>query len=557
MTNKVSEEMTCFISYSWDSKSHKEWVDRFAESLRDSMIKVIYDNNKDANPIGESVPKFIEYGITSCDSIIIICTENYVQKANDRIGGVGYEIDIISANKLSGTLKKCIPVFRNFNQLPVCINSLHAIDMSNDANYEESVQHILLALNSISPFGEGIAPRSRVFGDDDIPGQLFNVELLSKPIHIKKIRNNFIITVNRGDVRLGIYNITGRDKINKITFPDSSKIETALKLDRDIIHFIETSKDGEELTIEQKNMRWASGAVLSIVNFQNNKWVPFFFRDIPPYGWQLPQGHSEKRNDSLDEPWTFVIREFLEEVIVCSKGPMGKYLRHEFDFDKVDITNQFIKSRGLSSIHDDLRYLRDRIEFKDGDKIHVSFLPTNTQLCVYRDSKHQKDNYDVLVLFNITELGIEVLKILKFELADNQFIMDGEIYEPSNTKQRELLRKPIALISLNYLLKTFGNTGNYQYSFEYDQTMPSIIGSNLQSSDIIIFPQDVIRRRKIADSKDYISNWERKIYQGWFNTFGHFFFDTDGNVSNKNPCYLFTPTAAKVFSQYNHTISNY
>ena len=115
MSKKVSP--TVFISYSWDSPSHKKWVEELAKELVNYSAKVIFDR-WDMKP-GESLTQFMELGIERADFVLVICTPNYAQKSNARRGGVGYEQQIISGRMALGLKDKSfIPIVRKGNLLP-------------------------------------------------------------------------------------------------------------------------------------------------------------------------------------------------------------------------------------------------------------------------------------------------------------------------------------------------------------------------------------------------------------------------------------------------------
>ena len=84
-----------FISYSHDSPGHKRWVAELAVQLRHKGIDAILDQ-WDLSP-GEDVTRFMEEGLRSADRVLMICTSEYVRKANAGQGGVGYERMIVTA----------------------------------------------------------------------------------------------------------------------------------------------------------------------------------------------------------------------------------------------------------------------------------------------------------------------------------------------------------------------------------------------------------------------------------------------------------------------------
>ena len=85
-----------FISYSWSSPKHEQWVYDLATELVDAGVDVIYDkwNLKE----GHDTYVFMEKMVTdpSIEKVVIICDKLYAEKANKRSGGVGTETQIIS-----------------------------------------------------------------------------------------------------------------------------------------------------------------------------------------------------------------------------------------------------------------------------------------------------------------------------------------------------------------------------------------------------------------------------------------------------------------------------
>lgn len=103
---------TVFVSYSWDSESHKERIKRFVEYLRRNQIKVIFDLDV---RLGEPLHDFMEKGVRTSDYVLMCYTPTYKKKADGRlekeISGVGYENAIITAEVYSRNNQyKFIPV---------------------------------------------------------------------------------------------------------------------------------------------------------------------------------------------------------------------------------------------------------------------------------------------------------------------------------------------------------------------------------------------------------------------------------------------------------------
>jgi len=100
-----------FISYSWDSATHKKWALQLAERLIRNGIRVWMDQ-LNVRP-GESLTRFMESKIRSSGHVLVICTPQYAKRSNKRVGGVGYEQQIISGRIAAGIpRRKFIPIIR-------------------------------------------------------------------------------------------------------------------------------------------------------------------------------------------------------------------------------------------------------------------------------------------------------------------------------------------------------------------------------------------------------------------------------------------------------------
>ena len=85
-----------FISYSWDSSAHREWVRKLADSLEEHTdLHVVWDGY-DLDALADK-NKFMESGITDSQFIIVIATKNFKNKADARTGGVGIETYLSTA----------------------------------------------------------------------------------------------------------------------------------------------------------------------------------------------------------------------------------------------------------------------------------------------------------------------------------------------------------------------------------------------------------------------------------------------------------------------------
>ena len=157
--NQSSEITTAFISYSWDDEPHKTWVRNLAIRLRSDGVDAILDQWEVV--AGDQIPEFMEDAITSNDFVIVVCTPKYKDRCDDRLGGVGFEGDIMTSEVLyEKNNRKFIPVLRNgtwTESAPTWMRGKKYVDLSDFPNsvegYEELLQTLLGSNEGPPPIG--------------------------------------------------------------------------------------------------------------------------------------------------------------------------------------------------------------------------------------------------------------------------------------------------------------------------------------------------------------------------------------------------------------------
>ncbi|MCX6579861.1 MAG: toll/interleukin-1 receptor domain-containing protein [Candidatus Aminicenantes bacterium] len=452
--------------------------------------------------------------------------------------------------------------------------------------------------SSLGLLGPGIGWRDTVFNKQQ-PSSLpdapvFAIELLTQPIVLEKRSNGrTLVAIDRTKVENAVYTTEGKNWLCREFLKD--KVEQwAGKQDREIHDFlIRGAPERADFSLPLHNfpLRWASGGVLSVVKISGREglWTPFFFRDIPPVGWNISLGASEN-NDELDNPWGFLLREFLEETLIHSPGPSGSTrTRMVKTFEVGPAPDGFRvereRAKEFSRRHRELRLETDAVDFQlqlhdDRYIIPCDLVKTMTDIRIRsRDGNDAARPAwkDVIVCFNLLELGIEVVKVLEYELAAGDQILDGEVLDRRDNKGekwQELVRMPVALISHNYLKKAFGQrTGPLTPHYpELFQCIDGAVSANreqvkqpsvapqlpLGPDDIIIFHRDALRRKEICDhilNGDELSVHpsDRKAFVRhmlWQKNFGHYFLDQNGKPVSNNPAPWFTFASAKTMSYY-------
>ncbi len=170
----MTEKKKIFISYSWTTPKHEEWVINLAERLMADGIDVILDkwNLKE----GQDKYSFMESMVTSpeINKVLLILDKKYAEKADDRSGGVGTETQIISPQIYSNVdQEKFIPIVverddEGNEYLPTYLGSRIYIDLSSidhfENNYEKLIRNIYERPAYIKP-KLGKAP-TYIFEDD-------------------------------------------------------------------------------------------------------------------------------------------------------------------------------------------------------------------------------------------------------------------------------------------------------------------------------------------------------------------------------------------------------
>ncbi len=143
------ENPKLFISYSWTSPEHEEWVLQLATELCENGVDVVIDkwNLKE----GHDAHAFMEKMVTdpSITKVAIVCDKVYAEKADGRSGGVGTETQIISSevyakedqNKFVAVVAEKDDQGKAF--LPLYYKSRIYIDLSDGDHYARNFEQLL------------------------------------------------------------------------------------------------------------------------------------------------------------------------------------------------------------------------------------------------------------------------------------------------------------------------------------------------------------------------------------------------------------------------------
>lgn len=191
MSEEVSTPPRIFISYSWSTPQHEQWVLDMALRLVSDGVDVILDKWELRE--GQDKYAFMERMVTDplVSKVLAVCDRQYTEKANNRKGGVGTESQIISKEVYDKVdQNKFIAIVVEYDQngnayVPAFFSSRIYIDMSTEEkaleNYDQLLRVIFNKPLHVKPsLGK---PPSYLFEDGAIPSKtIHKLELLKKAI---------------------------------------------------------------------------------------------------------------------------------------------------------------------------------------------------------------------------------------------------------------------------------------------------------------------------------------------------------------------------------------
>ena len=124
-----------------------------ATRLREAGVDAILDL-WELQP-GADLPAFMEKNLVAADRVLMVCTDNYVAKANAGTGGVGYEKMIVTADLLKSIdSNKLIPLIRQggTQNVPTFLRTKVFLDFSREDQFEFSFDELTRTLHNAPLF---------------------------------------------------------------------------------------------------------------------------------------------------------------------------------------------------------------------------------------------------------------------------------------------------------------------------------------------------------------------------------------------------------------------
>jgi hypothetical protein len=159
------------VSYSWENEAHMQWVGEFAARLRGDGVDASLDQW--IVQLGKPLPEFMEKLVRENERVLVICTPTYKEKSDGRIGGVGYEGDLMTGEMLTQSKReKFIPVLRAGNwaeSIPSWLLGRLGVDLRGEEYSESEYRKIVDTLHGRMPQPPPLGPRPAVKNKREYP----------------------------------------------------------------------------------------------------------------------------------------------------------------------------------------------------------------------------------------------------------------------------------------------------------------------------------------------------------------------------------------------------
>lgn len=363
----------------------------------------------------------------------------------------------------------------------------------------------------------------------------FAIVLLFNELKIRRYRSSgvkkFRLEVDLRNQSYGIYNNAGK-RFLKNKFQNEEFKSRCIERSKEIEDFLKSTTPGnDELTINAMEMplRWASGGMLPIAQWKDKYWYVLNFRDIEPVGWNVANGASETKEE-YKNLYSLIYREFSEELVLLNREPyIGDTLHvtqkmFQFPHPLPEEISRKIINKEFAQKHKQLRKDHDGliVQFEDGPEIKPISTPFEVQVTCHDENLRDTVAHsipNVIFTVNPTEFGIEVLLVSCFEMNDNDYLIDGEMWG----KGKVLVRRPVMLLSCDYVQEIYNKNKTLG---TYVETPPSLDCKCLEkipAGEYRVFDKDIeFRKRRLEilrkDNKTKEAP-EAEYYRKWLENY--------------------------------------
>ncbi len=188
-----------FVSYSWDSLEHQQWILDLVNRLREEGYDANFDRGITSTSTVNLNKMMVEH-MRDDDYIIMVLTDKYTMKADGFEGGVGFET-LLSLPIIQQNLDKLIIIIKQpgyvKKNIPFHLQGINYLDFSDSGKFEECFEELIYRLQKVpmfelKPVGEKKVrqPRKEVVTTANTIMKDFKIPKLNPPTDLEK--NTFI-----------------------------------------------------------------------------------------------------------------------------------------------------------------------------------------------------------------------------------------------------------------------------------------------------------------------------------------------------------------------------
>jgi len=154
--NQKVNEITVFVTYSWDNPEHEEKVHAFTNMLRDNGFHAEVDKMLIQSETAKDFKTMMHKGMTHYKKVIVVLSEGYKNKAEDFKGGVGTEFSLILKDIEDNPKKYILVTFsgRDNSITPLFFKDREIIDLKENNENEKQKLFSKLLDEEIYQFNE-------------------------------------------------------------------------------------------------------------------------------------------------------------------------------------------------------------------------------------------------------------------------------------------------------------------------------------------------------------------------------------------------------------------
>ncbi|MGG2091318.1 toll/interleukin-1 receptor domain-containing protein [Bacillus sp. S13(2024)] len=400
MTEKLilNEEPTVFISYSWTTPEHEEWVKDLASRLYTEGVEVKFD--KWELEVGNDIFAYMETMVVDpkIDKVLIICDEGYKNRADGRVGGVGAETELMSPNIYGkANQNKFIPIVaeRGSNGeafIPAFLSSRMYIDLTSD--YESNFQSLMRNIVG--------APLHRKPSKGKLPSYLFREE--ADHSELSNILRKMEVSSEKTPKKLTALSGEFIDSFVETLEAFSFTVEDANNIDDDIVEKIKDMQPLRDDYIKALNLLLENDRL--DVDF-----IVEFFENVYPFSANRTDGQFY---ESQFDHFKFLINEmFLYTVSILVKNKEYKLLT-EVLYSDFHNRSRYESGTPLSYI-DFYFYLRS-LDYRN-EKLSLRRVSVHADMLTQRAKRPDEIIMADLLLYFISALNNEDSWSLWFPIA--------------------------------------------------------------------------------------------------------------------------------------------